>query len=195
MKNNVFVLIILIFLIVLCTAGCNNSVDKNIVETAKKVEILDNKFASCLIKYDDYFNSIKPLFSSIINEEKHIERNFIIPVENLNKAEYEKAYNFTAENNFKQYDAQVHISGVYEFKSLKNVYIKKVVTPRDNESIIPYTVVKKYNFAKEDDEWKIISIERNFHYEKPLRNEKNIFSEEPDGKPIEYKQTIDPFEN
>lgn len=188
---------VLVVISLLCTllfiSGCSNE-DKNVIQTVKQVEILDNTFAYVHdMFWDEYMNEITEYFIASFDKSKHIKRNIPAPIDEKTHDEIVQKLmkdGLTVKNLTPQFDIKIEISKVYDYKNRKVVFAKSHV--KDNvEGTLNLTRVNKYEFIKEDGSWKIMSIEMSYDYES---NTGKLMFTKFNNEPIEYNQSFNPFE-
>ncbi|AAM23677.1 lipopolysaccharide export LptBFGC system permease protein LptF [Caldanaerobacter subterraneus subsp. tengcongensis MB4] len=201
MKKISIILMIFVLSTLLFTA-CNTEstdtkTDDYIINTVKKVEILDHKFSNYFLTYEEYLKGLKDLFVNAFDENKHYERKYAeIDIRNFTDEQLKNIREKYIKEN-KEDKVEVEISKIYSDGKYKYVFTKANIIqpymPKNKENITGIVITRKYAFVKENNDWKIQYIDQalysnNIPFEKMEYNKFN-------NKLVQYITKFDPLEN
>ena len=179
---------IIIVLMCLSLTSCSNNTEKSIIDSVTKVEQLDHQFSNFQITYDEYIKEIKQFFINNYDENYHYNRKYVpepINLKNLTKSQLDRA----REHIKDRYKILVQISKPYKIYNEKyNVFTKSNIISNDSD-IGGFIITRKYTLIKENNEWKIMGIEKSLSKENTPEDELKYTT--VNNQKVEY---IDSFE-
>jgi hypothetical protein len=191
-----FILSVLLF--TACnTENTDTKTDEYIINAAKKVETLDNKFSNYFLTYDEYLRGLNGLFVDTFDVNKHYDRRYIeskIDIKNFTDEQLKTIRDKNIKEN-KEDKVEVEISKVYSDGKYKYLFTKANIiqpyVPKNNKNITGIVITRKYAFANQNNEWKIQYIDQalysnNIAFEKMEYNKFN-------NKFVEYTDRFNPL--